>query len=27
MTSRLQAEFKSIVSGQIEDRHRWLSPV
>jgi len=27
MTSRLQAEFKSITSGQVDDRHRWLSPV
>src|SRR5262245_61649223 len=27
ITSRIQSEFRSIVSGQAEDRHRWLSPV
>ena len=27
ITSRLQAEFRSITSGQAEDRYHWLSPV
>lgn len=27
ITSRLQTEYKSITSGQSEDRYRWLSPV
>src|SRR2546428_3536029 len=27
ITSRIQSDFKSITSGQIEDRHHWLSPL
>ena len=27
ITSRVQTEFKSITSGQAEDRYRWLSPL
>ena len=27
ITSRFQAEFRSITSGQTDDRHRWLSPI
>ncbi|HYS78055.1 MAG TPA: branched-chain amino acid transaminase, partial [Candidatus Dormibacteraeota bacterium] len=27
ITSRFQAEFRSLTSGQADDRHRWLSPV
>src|SRR6266581_1056708 len=27
ITSRIQSDFKSITSGQVEDRHHWLSPL
>lgn len=27
ITTRLQSEFFKIVSGQVPDRHHWLTPV